>query len=234
MHAARRRLRSAPLVILCLCLIGAAAPAHWLKPGDFDLKSLLGGPPADDSAEHRAEVDKLLSLQADRTPDEVARCKSEEDVTVFAFSTVLGKEFNAENLPLTAKLMEQANDDDRAVTGAGKKIWNRVRPSLADSRVKPCVALEHSGSFPSGHASRGMMWAELLAEIFPKDRSALIARGKQIGDDRVLAGMHYPSDVVAGQKVGAEVARKLLENPQFKEEFEKVKQECLAHSGASR
>ena len=30
-----------------------------------------------------------------------------------------------------------------------------------------------------------------------------MARGKQIGDDRFLAGMHYPSDVLAGQNDGA-------------------------------
>jgi len=45
-----------------------------------------------------------------------------------------------------------------------------------------------------------------------------------------VLGMHYPSDVAAGQKLGAAVAKKLLENEHFKAEFEKAKEEC--HSAA--
>ena len=53
-----------------------------------------------------------------------------------------------------------------------------------------------------------------------------MARGKLIGQDRVIGGMHYPSDVAAGQKLGAAIAKSLLANEQFKTEFEKAKQEC--------
>src|SRR5205807_1304477 len=65
-------------------------------------------------------------------------------------------------------------------------------------------------------------------DMFPVDRDILMARGWQIGFDRTVAGMHWPSDIVAGQKLGAEAARRLLADPAFQEKLKKAKAECLA------
>jgi hypothetical protein len=54
-----------------------------------------------------------------------------------------------------------------------------------------------------------------------------MARGRLIGDDRYIAGMHYPSDVEAGQKLGEEVAHRLLENRDFKIALDRAKEECM-------
>jgi hypothetical protein len=219
------------LTIVSLAAAPTSQPAY-LAPDNFDFKALLGGPPADDSQQHKDEVARMLSLQAARTPAEVARCKSEEEVTVFAFSTVLGSWFNEKNLPKTAALMAKVNSQAKIPTSAAKALWNRTRPMLADARIHPCVVLEKTPSYPSGHAMRGMLWATLLAKIFPGQSAAIMARGKQIGDDRFLAGMHYPSDVVAGQRLGAEIARRLLDDDAFMESLKAVKQECLSATAA--
>ena len=204
-----------------------AAPAY-ADPKTYDYEAPLGGPPPDGSPEHRREVERMLSLQESRTPEEVRRCKEEENVTVFAFSTVLGPWFNAQDLPVTASVMGRVYDMAKAVSDPAKKKWKRVRPPLADPRIRPCVKLEESYCYPSGHAVRGVVWATLLAELFPGDREALAGRGRQIGDDRFLAGMHYPSDVAAGQKLGVEVARRMLADPGFQRELDRVRHECLA------
>ena len=109
-----------------------------------------------------------------------------------------------------------------------KQKFNRTRPPIANPEIHACVPLEHTGSFPSGHATRGIVWATIVAEIFPEEREQIMASGKQIGDDRVLAGMHYPSDVVAGQALGAAIAQKLLANPDFTDQLNKAKLECHA------
>ena len=95
------------LAVVSLAAAPASQPAY-LAPDNFDFKALLGDPPADDSQQHKDEVARLLTLQANRTPGEVARCKSEEEVTVFAFATVLGPWFDEKNLPETAALMAEA------------------------------------------------------------------------------------------------------------------------------
>jgi hypothetical protein len=226
-----RAISIAFLATLSLAATPASQPAY-LAPDNFDFRALLGNPPADDSQQHKDEVARLLTLQANRTPEEVARCKSEEEVTVFAFSTVLGPWFNKKNLPETAALMALVNKQAKIPTDAAKAQWNRVRPTLADSRIHPCVVLEKTPSYPSGHAMRGILWATLLCQIFPAQTDAIMARGKQIGDDRFLAGMHYPSDVAAGQKLGAEIARRFLADDNFTGHLQAAKDECQAQIAA--
>jgi hypothetical protein len=202
--------------------------APYVRAADFDYKALLPEPPADGSPAHVAEIERMLQLQQARTPAEVARCQSEEEVTVMNFADVLGPWFNAKNLPMTEVFMREVYDEAKDASGEAKKIWKRTRPPLYDQRIHPCVKLEKSFSYPSGHATRGIVWAVLLAEIFPDQREALMAKGREIGTDRTLAGMHYPSDVQAGQALGAEVAKRMLANPQFRADFERIKQEVLA------
>ena len=228
-----RRVRMVGALVLVWALVMSAgavdAPQSiFVKPEDVDSAALLPGPPADDSAAHQAEVATLLHWQERRTAQDVTRCRSEQDVTVFVFSDVLGNWFNAHDLPVTADLMQQVYVDARLASNSAKQKWQRVRPPLADPRINPCVALERTPSYPSGHATRGVMWATLLSEIFPEHRDALMARGKLIGEDRVIAGMHYPSDVAAGQQLGAEIARRLLGNPDFNAGLQRMKDECLA------
>ena len=222
----RGRLTPLLLILNCLALTGAGS-APYVTPSEFNLQAILGDPPADNSPEHREEVNRMLDLQAARTPEQESRCRDEVSVTAFSFAPVLGPWFNAKDLPFTARLMAEANVEGKAVTDAAKLKWARVRPPLAEPRIKPCVPLEHTGSYPSGHAMRGILWATLLSEMFPDHRDALMAFGKQIGDDRFLAGMHYPSDVAAGQKLGAEIAKRLLSSDAFRQNLAKAKAECV-------
>ena len=235
-----QRFRASAALLSCLVLLAGChhqnradavnpiAHAPYVRASDFDYKALLPEPPADASPAHMAEIEGMLKLQEARTPAEEARCQSEEEVTVMNFADVLGPWFNAKNLPMTEVFMREVYDEAKDVSGEAKKIWKRTRPPLYDQRIHPCVKLEKSFSYPSGHATRGVVWAVLLAEIFPGEREALMAKGREIGTDRTLAGMHYPSDVQAGQTLGAEVAKRMLANPQFREDFERIKQEVLA------
>ena len=53
----------------------------------------------------------------------------------------------------------------------------------------------------------------VLADLVPKLQEAILERGRQVGNDRVLAGVHHPSDVEAGQKLGAALAAIWLKDP---------------------
>jgi acid phosphatase (class A) len=77
-----------------------------------------------------------------------------------------------------------------------------------------------------------MVLALTLAEIFPDQKGALIARAKLVGDDRALAGQHFPSDVAAGRILGKAIFQKMVQNPDFQSQLEKAKDECLAKEKA--
>jgi acid phosphatase (class A) len=69
----------------------------------------------------------------------------------------------------------------------------------------------------------------VLSEIFPNQRDALMARSRQIGDDRVLGGVHYPSDIEAGRTLAAAIVKQMLSDPDFQGQLQKVRDECQVH-----
>jgi acid phosphatase (class A) len=73
-----------------------------------------------------------------------------------------------------------------------------------------------------------MLCAAVLAELAPQQRPAIMERGRELGWNRVVAGVHYPSDVTAGRVLGTAIAKALLADPKFQQEFMQVKQEFAA------
>lgn len=138
---------------------------------------------------------------------------------------VLGDWFTAQNCPQTAALFDEIEADSKYFSKTGKEHWNRPRPYVASDRVKPVTKVEIEGSYPSGHATRGTIFAEILSEAFPGQRDALLQRGREIGWDRILAGVHYPSDVAAGRVLGHDIAHQLLKSDAFRSRMEAVRSE---------
>jgi acid phosphatase (class A) len=207
----------------------AAAAPMYLAPDAVDVAALLPGPPSPGSEQDQGDLQCVLDVQASRTDEQVARARGEEDLTVFAFADVLGPGFNAQACPKTAKLFDQVKFDSRVFSGRAKSLWNRVRPFKADPRVHGAATHpETDFSHPSGHSTRGMLMAELLAQIFPDRRAALIDRGRQIGWDRVILGMHYPTDVFAGQTLGHALTPKFLASEKFNRDFDEARREMRA------
>jgi acid phosphatase (class A) len=207
---------------------GAAAPVY-ISSNALDVAALLPGPPSPESEQDRGDLQCVLDVQASRTDQQVARAHGEEDLTVFAFADVLGPGFDAQRCPKTAKLFEQVKVDSRVFSGRAKSLWNRVRPYRADSRVHHIATHpEQDFSHPSGHSTRGVLMAELLAQVFPDRRQALLDRGRQIGWDRVILGMHYPTDVYAGQTLGHALTPKFLASEKFTKDFDEAAKEMRA------
>ncbi|HTV49240.1 MAG TPA: phosphatase PAP2 family protein [Phycisphaerae bacterium] len=201
---------------------------YFLTPGSIDFKTLLTPPPANNSFVTHAEINWMLELQNTRTAEQIARAKREVNLNPFLFSNVLGSWFNPDDLPITTQLLRQASNDTSIISYTAKNFFARPRPYTLDPRLKPCVKLESSFSYPSGHSSHAIVWGIILSTMFPERRDAIMARAYQIGDDRVIGGVHFPSDVAAGHVLGYAIAAALLANPEFQADMEKAKQECLA------
>jgi acid phosphatase (class A) len=73
-----------------------------------------------------------------------------------------------------------------------------------------------------------MVLAMVLSEMLPDHKKALMAQGMQIGDDRALAGQHYPSDVDAGRVLAKAIFEKMEQDPKFRQSLEAAKAECAA------
>ncbi len=212
-------------LLACLAALGERKPASLLPADAIDVARLLPDPPAAGSPEARAELDAVLAAQRSRTPADVARAQAEEKFDVFAFADVLGPDFNAGRCPKAAALFTALAADAKAFSKVGKAHWNRRRPPYVDDRIKPVVTLEDEGSYPSSHAARGQLYAEVLATLVPSQRDALLARGRQIGFDRLLGGVHYPSDIVAGRVLGHAIADRALADAAIRAQLADVQAE---------
>lgn len=202
----------APLLFAISTAVALAA--NFLAPDALNLPSLLPPPPAAGSPATKIEIDQILALQKTRTPEQAARCAQIEAEDIWLFgSEVVGPWFTAANLPKTAAFFAQVREDFIAVNRAAKELHPRKRPSFADERVKPCVECKDTPSYPSGHGIQSSVWAVLLGEIFPDQAGEFLVRAATTRNYKAIAGVHYPSDLAAGQAVGEALGRALLKNP---------------------
>ena len=81
-----------------------------------------------------------------------------------------------------------------------------IRPSQLDTTILPVFPVPNHPSYPSNHATFSNARAEVLAYLFPTRAAAARALGKESGDSRVWAGIHYPMDIVSGTNMGKSVA----------------------------
>ncbi|KAA0019902.1 phosphatase PAP2 family protein [Salinicola corii] len=68
------------------------------------------------------------------------------------------------------------------------------------------------GGYPSGHTNAGYLAAMAYAYALPQRYSAMLTRGSQLGEDRIVAGMHSPVDVIGGRIHALSVASYALNN----------------------
>ena len=203
-----------------------ALGGHFVKPQAFDITQILPEAPATGSLAEQADLETVVQAQTWRTPEEEAWAKLIDKDNAFNHASVLGAWFTKENLPQTAAFLAEVTDDVNAVGALTKKLHARPRPSAIDPRVKPCVPVPPSASYPSGHVTRAYAWAAVLAEIFPEKRDELFARAAHAGWGRVLAGVHYPTDIVAGKLLAAAVVAELKKNAAFNAAVAKCRAEA--------
>lgn len=172
-----------------------------------ELQALLGDYPTHGSSAETADFNELHRLQDTRTQEECAEAIAEGDVTLenmFAGPQGPLKTKDLKRVPTAVLLSYQAAFVN---IGTAKKFWQRPRPYLTDATLHPCAPLEKSFAYPSGHTAMSRAYAHMLSKIFPDKEEALFARADEIAHHRVLGGVHHPSDIVAGKKLGDAIAQ---------------------------
>ncbi|KAF1022917.1 MAG: Serotype-specific antigen 1 [Paracidovorax wautersii] len=88
-----------------------------------------------------------------------------------------------------------------------KRFYKYGRPWRWSSDVKVVPALESAksstpatdGGFPSGHTAEAWRDTLTMAYLVPQRYQELLARAMEMGENRILAGMHSPLDVMGGR-----------------------------------
>ncbi|BCG78717.1 acid phosphatase [Mesorhizobium sp. 113-3-3] len=220
---------------LLLLVIGSAAQAEDAKPfvtnKDIDLTMILPPPPANDSAQTKAELGAVLTLQVTRTPEMIASAVADSEENVWRFANVMGPNFTKDKLPKFSAFFDRVVETEGAVVDPAKDVWKRPRPHQLSDLVKPVVKLSSSGSWPSGHATVGTMMGIILADMVPEKRAKIMARAAEYDHNREVGGIHYASDVEMGKISGSVIAAVLLNRDDFKAEYEVARAELRSDLG---
>ncbi len=220
-------------LVTAIFMLAALALPAWSEDAvpftdytEVVLVDLLPPPPADDSAQTKAELGEILTLQVTRTPEMAAAAIADNIENIWVFGDVIDNpKFTPENLPVFAAFFDRIVATKSAVVDAAKAAWKRPRPHILSDLVRPIVPLSTTGAYPSGHTVVGTLEGIVLSNMLPELRAKIMARAWEYGDNRVVAGIHYPSDVEAGRLAATAIAQTIQAKADFKVEFEAAKAE---------
>jgi len=91
-----------------------------------------------------------------------------------------------------------------------KKSCRRKRPPQALPNFKSAIEPSDQFSFPSGHTSAAFLTATLLSVFIPATAAIFFLWATSVGMSRVVLGVHFPSDTLAGALLGTSLAQATL------------------------
>lgn len=184
----------------------------YLDKNAVKLSELLSPPPKRGDEVDLKDYEVILNFQKTRTK---ADCDRGAAVVHVDIKTFFGKPYGPlsdEEILSVPEVFRQISLDTDYFVQMIKKDTDRLRPYYADKRVKPCVHKEVTKAYPSGHTAISRVLAKMLAFRFPKKADDLMKRADQIGNDRVIVGVHHPSDIKAGQMLADKLFELFLKN----------------------
>lgn len=224
-----RRSRPALLALFLLAApLGAAADeAAYLSDGDVPLTELLAPPPAPGSPRHQIDMQAVLDAQTARTETSVEQAKADSLRSVMRFADALGPGAIEAALPLTRALFRRVAKETEDLTDLAKALYQRPRPFKTNPDIHPLLVTPADGSrptgrtpsYPSGHSAFATATAILLSAMVPERKAEIFQRAEIFAQNRLVAGVHYPSDIEAGRISGTVIANALMHSDRFRSDY---------------
>lgn len=186
-----------------------APSERWMVPAWALLR--MKWPPKDD----KPELAFLHEVAGARTPAGVERAKYWASHGLTDEWEALLEEYTRRVGPRQAqaarKLLHDALMMVNNVTQTAKAGAARQRPFVVDPTLP--LAVDRPGnnpSYPSGHTTAAFAASLVLAQLMPDRRDEFMGNAREASWARVYAGVHFPSDVLAGAKLATTVTTHLI------------------------
>lgn len=206
----------------------------YLPPGAVDAGAVLKAPPTVDSAGDKADVAHVRQANGYANAERWKRAVLDDASVYDRFAEQLGFRPERKRFPRFVRLLNRVAEDAFVAAGDAKKLYPRARPfqRLQLTRVcgkarapKPEASPSGGTSYPSGHAVVSWAVALVMMEAAPQSAQAIVLRAVDYGESRVVCGVHFPTDIDAGQLIATAVVDKLFALPEFRRDFQCAKAE---------
>lgn len=143
----------------------------------------------------RPDVDEIREAQATKTAEHQRQIEEEQRV-----SHMLSR-FDPNSSDIDA--LTAANEYLTPFAYRTKMLYARARPDQLG--ITPTIETPLHPSYPSGHAMQAYAFRDVMSCRHPEHKQQYAHAAEEIAQNRVRAGVHYPSDSV----VSAELMRQL-------------------------
>ena len=174
-----------------------------------------GPPPAPDSEEKLADLEEIKNVPRNFVTNSAAFFwqSPRSDWTLVADEKIAQYHLDADP-PRAARVDALATvtffDAAVACWNAKFTYW-AARPHQLDPDVHPLFPPPAHPSYPAAHGCVSGSQAAILAALFPADAQTLTDQANQAAESRIMAGIHFRSDITAGLALGRAVAERVIE-----------------------
>jgi membrane-associated phospholipid phosphatase len=116
----------------------------------------------------------------------------------------------ADNPPRAARvyaLMNVAFQDAFIACWDAKFAYWAPRPQMVDPSITTVFVTPNHPGYPSAHSCLSGAAGGILGLLFPREAAYFNGIADEAGEARIMGGIHFRSDVVAGLEIGRQVAR---------------------------
>lgn len=187
--------------------------------------------PANTSQETADELAVLKKFAADeRTPEQLEKIQHEHTLMPLyrTFSEAGYYDFNTH--PVLNNLLAVVEHDVSFFILREKKTIQRARPTQLASDLTTVILVPAHSAYPSGHAGQAYGAALVMSEVDPAHAEKYKQIAIDIAHRREIAGVHYPSDSVAGREVATQVVAALMKTDEIKKRVAQAKTEFSSSS----
>lgn len=177
--------------------------ATW-KPWVLTSASQLRPPPPPAASATKAEIKTLQALVRERDSAALDRINFwDVGGPIYRWNEIATDQITKHKLspPHSARaraLVNVAIYDAIIAAWDAKYTYRRPRPGVDNPKLATLGSNTHSPAYPSEHAVVAGAASAILAYLFPDAVKLFDRLAEESGKSRLLAGVHYPSDVTAG------------------------------------
>ena len=153
----------------------------------------------------------------------------------FGQEKILEINLTPETTPEIILLCERSVTDANKANTIVKNTFQRVRPfaTFHDASLKPETDDEEAKTFsyPSGHSTRGFMFALTLCTVAPEFTSEIMERAQQYAMNRVICGHHWKSDIDASLLLASAMFANVVCTDEHQAQLKKARAEYKSITG---